>query len=76
MIYFSRNLIHTTHNIHIRMFQDSIDYIMVRNKDRKRVRDVKVIPGEKVVQQKQQLVFDIMIGLLKKLVKPFVAKKS
>ena len=49
---------------------------MVRNKDRKRVRDVKVIPGEKVVQQQQLLVFDIMIGLLKKLVKPFVAKKS
>ena len=37
-------------------FKVQIDYIMVRNKDRKRVRDVKVIAGEEFAQHHQLLI--------------------
>ena len=53
-----------------------IDYIMVRNKDRKRVRDVKVFPVEENVQQHQLLVCDIMICAVNEVVKPFVPKRK
>ena len=51
-----------------------IDYIMVRNKDTKRVREVKVIAGEEVAQQHQLLICDIMICAVKEFKKPFVPK--
>ena len=44
-----------------RLSKTQIDYIMVRNKSRKRVRDVKVIADEEVAQQRQLLICDIMI---------------
>ena len=53
-----------------------IDYIMVRNKDRKRVRDVKVIAGKEVAQQHQLLICDIMICAVKEIKKPFVPKRK
>ena len=51
------------------------DYIILRNKDRKRVRDTKVIAGEEVAQQRQLLIFDIMICAVKEVKKPFVSKR-
>ena len=51
------------------------DYIILRNKDRKRVRDTKVIAGEEVAQQHQLLIFDIMICAVKEVKKPFVSKR-
>ena len=42
-----------------------IDYIMVKSKDRKFVKDVKVVPGEEVGQQHQLLLCDISMGPMK-----------
>ena len=53
-----------------------IDYIMVRNKDKKFVKDVKVIPGEEVVQQHQLLVCDFKVDKVKMARKPFVPKRK
>ena len=50
-----------------------INYI---HKDRKRVRDVKVIPREEVAWQEQLFVFDIMIGAVKKVEKSFTPKRK
>ena len=50
-----------------------IDYIMVKNKDRKRVRDVKVNAGEEITQQHQLLICDI-ICTVNKVKKPLVPK--
>lgn len=52
-----------------------IHYTMVRNKDRKRERDVKVFPGEEVAQQHQLLVCDL-ISAVKEVVEPFAPKKG
>ena len=48
-----------------------IDYTMMRNKDRKRVRDVKVIAWQKVPQQ-----CDIMICAVKEIKKLFGLKRN
>ena len=40
-------------------FNTQIDYILVRNKDRKLVKDVKVIPSEEVVSQHHIVVSDV-----------------
>ena len=52
-----------------------IDYIMVRKRDIKRTRDVKVIAGEEVAQQHQLLICDIMICAVKEVKKHFVPKR-
>ena len=39
-----------------------IDYIIVKSKKRKFFKDVKVVPGEEVVQQHQLLLCDILMG--------------
>ena len=52
-----------------------IYYTMVRNKDRRGVRDVKVFPGEEVAQQHQPLVCD-RICAVKEVAEPFVPKKE
>ena len=51
-----------------------IDYIMVRNKDRKRVVDVKVAAREGVPQHHQLLICDIMICAIREVKKPFAPK--
>lgn len=53
-----------------------IDYVMIGNKDRKRVRVVKVILEEEVVQQHQVVLCDIMIRVVKEVVKPFLSKRK
>ena len=52
------------------------DYIIVRNRDRKRVTDVKVIAGEEISQQYQLLICDIMICAVKEAKTPFVSKRK
>lgn len=41
---------HDSINIHIRNFQNQIDYIIARNKDGNRVRNIKAVFGEEVAQ--------------------------
>ena len=53
-----------------------IDYIMVRNKDRKFLKDVKVISGEEIVQQHQLLLSDIMVDSVKKSRNHFLPKRK
>ena len=57
-------------------FKIQIDYIMVRNKDRKRVRDVKVITGEEFAQHHQLLICYRIICAVKEVKKPFVPKRK
>ena len=58
------------------LLKTQIDYIMVRNKSRKRVKDHKVIPGEELTQQQQLLACNIMICGVKEVVNPFVPKRK
>ena len=53
-----------------------IDYIMVKSKDKKFFKDVKVAPGEEVVQQHQLLLCDILMGPIKNYRKIFVPKRK
>ena len=53
-----------------------IDYTMVRNKGRKRVKDHKVTPGEEVTQQQQLLACNIMLCGVKEVANPFVPKRK
>lgn len=40
-----------------------IDFLLVRNEDRKQIRDCKVIPGEAVVAQHRILVMDLIMNI-------------
>ena len=53
-----------------------IDYIMVKSQHRKFVKDVKVVPGEEVVQQHQLLLCDILVGPMKNYRKILVPKRK
>ena len=53
-----------------------IDYILVRNADKKVVKDVKVIAGEEAAQQHRLLVCDVVVHLVKEVKKPFVPKRK
>ena len=53
-----------------------IDYILVRNVDKKAVKDIKVISGEEVAQQHQLLISDLIVYLVKERKKPFVTKRK
>ena len=57
-------------------FSTQIDYILVRTKDRKFVRDVKVIPGEEVATQHHILVSTITVQSRVENKKPFVPKRK
>ena len=52
-----------------------IDYILVRNKDRKLVKDVKVIPSEEVVSQHHTEISNVKIKLCKVEKQPFIPKR-
>lgn len=54
----------------------SKNHIMVRNKNKKRVRDIKIISEEKIAQQHQLLVTGIMICAVKEVVKPYALKRK
>ena len=51
-----------------------IDYILVRKRDRKLIRDVKVIPGEECAPQHRLLVGDFMVALPQIIRKKFVPR--
>ena len=53
-----------------------IDYILVRNKDRKLVKDVKVIPGEEVASQHHIVVCDMKMKSCKEVRQPFIPKRK
>ena len=52
-----------------------IDYILVRNKDRKLVKDVKVIPSEEVVSQHHIVISNVKIKPCKVEKQPFIPKR-
>ena len=52
-----------------------IGYLFVRNKDRKLVKDVKVIPSEEVVSQHHFVVSDVKIKPCKVEKQPFIPKR-
>ena len=52
-----------------------IDYILVRNKERKLVKDVKVIPSEEIVPHNCILVSDVKINPCKVEKQPFIPKR-
>ena len=53
-----------------------IDYILVRNKDRKLVKDVKVISREEVASQHRIVVSDVKIEPCKEEKQPFIPKRT
>ena len=56
-------------------YNTQIVCILVRNKDRKLVKDVKVIPGEKVLSQHCIVVSDVKIKPCKVEKQPFISKR-
>ena len=44
--------------------RSQLDYIMVKRKDKKFVKDVKMVPKEKIVRQHQLLLYEIIMELM------------
>ena len=55
--------------------QSQIDYIFVRKRDFRYVRDVKVIPGEECALQHKSLTCDLKLTFKNPIPKPFVPKR-